>query len=116
MDLRYFKLSEFDDPREAGSGQNMQEDFLEMLDELRHRCGFPFRISSGFRIDAGVGSPRSQHLFGRAVDIATKNGIEKRTIVKHAIDMGFNGIGVYNGHVHVDNRASAPVIWSGVSQ
>jgi hypothetical protein len=34
------------------------------------------------------------------------------TIVKEALDMGFGGIGVARTFVHVDMRATTPVMWT----
>ena len=45
--MRYFKLSDFD-CQETGNNE-MSEEFLEKLDDLRHECGFPFIITSGYR-------------------------------------------------------------------
>ena len=47
--MKYFKKSEFDSPDVKKSGKNMDKEFLLFIDELRNRCGFPFRITSGFR-------------------------------------------------------------------
>lgn len=109
MTLRYFKLSEFDDP-ETGSNA-MKGAFLIRLDELRHRCGFPFVITSGYR----EGDER-EHGRGHAADIAIAGGAQRRRIVAEALKMNFNGIGVYDKHVHVDDRPEPAVMWPGVSQ
>ena len=45
--MRYFKLSDFD-CQETGNNE-MSDVFLWRLDELRHVCGFPFIITSGYR-------------------------------------------------------------------
>ena len=52
MKLRYFKLSEFSSPDDKTSYKKMDPKFLEFIDELRHRCGFGFYITSGFRTKA----------------------------------------------------------------
>ena len=72
MKLRYFDLSEFACKH---TGENrMNPDFLVRLDELRHRCGFPFQITSGYRdpshpVEARKDKP-GQHSLGVAADIA----------------------------------------------
>ena len=48
---------------------------------------------------------------GIAADIGVKNGSERYIIVKHAMAMGFNGIGIHKSFVHVDTRISTPVLW-----
>jgi zinc D-Ala-D-Ala carboxypeptidase len=114
MNLKYFKVSDFD-CQETGEN-NMKEELLVKLDELREVCGFPFIITSGYRspdhsIEAAKSSPGT-HAQGIAVDIRTRGGAERYTIVKHAMAMGFTGIGVAKSFVHVDIRTTTPVVWS----
>ena len=45
--MRYFNRDDFD-CQETGNNE-MSDDFLVKLDELRHVCGFPFIITSGYR-------------------------------------------------------------------
>ena len=111
--MRYFKLSDFD-CQETGNNE-MSEEFLEKLDELRHKCGFPFIITSGYRdkthsIEARK-AKAGTHARGIASDIRINNGNEAYQIIKHAQSMGFNGIGVAKSFIHVDIRQGMPVIW-----
>lgn len=113
--MRYFDISEFD-CKETGENE-MDEKFLNMIDWLRHVCGFPFVITSGYRSvkhSAEVNKPNGggTHTKGIAADIAVSNGAQRMKLVQTAIDMGFNGIGVANGFVHVDIRLSTPVMWT----
>lgn len=121
--LRYFKedLSEFDQRGSIGSGQNMKLEFVEKLDELRHRCGFPFQVTSGYRspeYNATVSSTglTGVHTKGIAADIVFHNGQQLYAIVKHAMDMGFSGIGINftRKFVHLDTMEELPRpnIWS----
>jgi zinc D-Ala-D-Ala carboxypeptidase len=112
-ELRYFKLSDFD-CQETGENE-MNEGFLHKLDHLRHVCGFPFYITSGYRspnhsIERAKRSPGT-HAQGIAADIAVSGGAERMQIIKHAAAMGFTGIGVAKGFVHVDVRRTVPVAW-----
>jgi len=122
LSLRYFTKDEFDSPDMPNSGENMEEDFLLMMDDLRGECRFPLIISKGggFRTiqynEQIGGAPNSFHPKGKASDIKCSDAVKKGVIVRNAIKLGFNGIGVYNGHVHVDNREGPLVIWSGVSK
>jgi len=114
MTYRHFSTSEF---RCRESGENsMDESFLFMLDELRERCGFPFTITSGYRSVHHTAERNKQkggtHTQGIAADIAVSNGVERMKIVKEALDMGFGGIGVARGFVHVDMRTTTPVMWT----
>ncbi len=114
MSYRYFDLAEFD-CSETGEN-NMKSEFLLSLDELRARCGFSFKVTSGFRsarhsIEAAKQTPGT-HAQGIAADIAISNGAQRRAIIKHALDLGFGGIGVAKTFVHVDIRNAEPVVWA----
>ena len=115
MKLKYFKLSDFNCTH---TGKNeMEEDFLLRLDELRDRCGFPFFITSGYRdITHPVEAKKEvggQHTKGVAADIMVINGYQRYTILKEALAMGFKGIGVANSFIHVDDRVGKSVTsWS----
>ena len=93
----------------------MEPEFMEKVDELRDRCGFPFVITSGFRsvqhpIEAKKNVPGT-HSQGIAADIKITNSAQRYTIIREALAMGFTGIGVASDFIHVDTRGSAPVIW-----
>ena len=111
---KHFDISEF---RCRETGENdMKEEFIHMLDELRERCGFPFTITSGYRstkhsIEVRKEQPGT-HTQGIAADIAVTNGFQRMNIVHEALKMGFGGIGVAKGFVHVDMRPTTPVMWT----
>ncbi|MDB4278357.1 D-Ala-D-Ala carboxypeptidase family metallohydrolase [Deltaproteobacteria bacterium] len=112
-DFKYFKLSDFD-CQETGEN-NMDVDFIHKLDELRAACGFPFHITSGYRsekhsIESKKAKPGT-HAKGIAADIAVNGGAQRMAIVRHAVTLGFNGIGVARGFIHVDVRDTTPVMW-----
>jgi uncharacterized protein YcbK (DUF882 family) len=112
--MRYFKLKDFN-CQETGNNE-MCSDFLDKLDELRHVCGFPFIITSGYRdkthsIEARK-AKAGTHAQGIASDIRINNGNEAYEIIKNAQSMGFNGIGVAKTFIHVDTRKTMPVIWT----
>ena len=49
MELRYFKLEEFDSPDYPGSGEKFMDwEFLDCLDEARDIAGVQFKINSGY--------------------------------------------------------------------
>lgn len=109
-----FKLSEFEDP---STGEVMLDsDLLAKLQLLRDRIGKPIRVTSGYRTvehnrEVG-GSPKSQHLLGKAADIVV-DGMTSAQVAAFARDIGFTGIGVYpkRGHCHVDVR-DVPAFWT----
>jgi len=122
--MRYFDISEFDSPDEPGSGQYMDDSFLEMLDNARHLAGIPFVISKGggYRTkeynDALMkrnprASKTSSHLDGFAADIIVRSSRERAFIVGSLLDAGINRLGIANGFVHADNDPTKPadLIW-----
>ena len=112
--LKHFELSEFD-CQETGENQ-MSSAFLHRLDELRTRCGFPFVILSGYRspkhsLEKNKLEPGS-HAKGVAADIYCPDGVSMRKLVLEAIKMQFEGIGVNNRSVHLDDmKRAVPVMW-----
>jgi uncharacterized protein YcbK (DUF882 family) len=113
-DFKYFSIKEFD-CQETGENK-MQEEFIHSLDKLREACGFPFKITSGYRSpEHSIEKRKSKagtHAQGIAADIAVNNGINRRILVSKALELGFNGIGVARGFIHVDIRQTdKPVMW-----
>lgn len=111
--MRYFKLSEFNC---SHTGRNeMKPEFLDKLDELRHRVGFAFIVTSGYRDKSHpkeVGKERGgTHTQGIAADIRVSNGASAYAIMKEAFNMGFTGIAYGKGFVHLDIRVTTPVSW-----
>ena len=113
--MKHFRLEEFNCTH---TNANMMDTaFLEKLDELREICGFPFRITSGYRdathpsevVKAAPGT--GTHCQGIAADIAVSNGVERMNIVHEALKMGFS-IGVARTFIHVDARTTTPVLWT----
>lgn len=109
--LKHFKKEEFD-CSETGENQ-MSESFLYRLDELRTRCGFPFVVLSGYRspkhsLERKKDSPGA-HAVGVAADIRC-SGPQMRKLVFEAMRMGFKGVGVNNGSVHIDDLDRGPIM------
>lgn len=112
--FKYFSVDEF-----ACKHTNKNEidpDFVSKLDVLREVCGFPFTITSGYRDVTHPAEARKSkggvHTQGIAADIAVKNGLERAAIIKNAIELGFNGIGVARSFIHVDTREAPLVVWT----
>lgn len=111
--MRYFNIKDFD-CQETGNNE-MSDEFLWRLDELRDVCGFPFIITSGYRdpshsLEAAKTNPGT-HAQGIACDIKINSGAEAFVILENAPSLGFNGIGLHKKFVHVDIRKSIPVAW-----
>lgn len=101
----YFTKQEFDC---KVTGRNkMNAEFMDRLFELRTICGFPFRISSGYRhtthpIEAKKKSP-GEHTFGVAADIMSPDRDKLMQIIVTAYNLGFRRIGINfkSGFVHL---------------
>ena len=111
MSYKYFSIEEFNCQQ---TGENeMVDEFIHKLDELREACGFPFKITSGYRspshsIEARKAKPGT-HAQGIACDIYVSGGAQRHTVIKEAMRLGFTGIGVAKTFVHVDIRDTTAV-------
>lgn len=114
---KYFGASEFTRCVPSCSIEDMEQHFLDWLDSLRERCGFPLVLSSAYRTrehDISKGrSGNSAHTQGLAVDIRCYNNATRMRIVKAALDLGCRRIGIANTFVHVDVSTTLPqsVMW-----
>lgn len=111
--FKYFNIKDFD-CQETGEN-DIDFDFVTKLDALREACGFPFIITSGYRspnhsIEASKDKPGT-HAQGIAADIKVSGGSQRMKLVKQALALGFTGVGVAKGFVHVDVRQTMPVLW-----
>lgn len=115
---KYFAESEFNRCIPSCSMEDMNNDFILLLDELREKCGFPLVISCAYRSrewDLKKGrSGNSAHTKGKAVDIIYNSSSTAYAIVKNAIELGINRIGIGKNFIHIDNDDSLPqgVIWN----
>ena len=123
-ELTFFKKTEFD--CKCGCGRNeMNPVFLNKLDDLRGRLGFPLIVSSGYRCpehnnavsNTGDDGP---HTTGHAVDFAV-SGRQAYDLVHVAARQWLaSGIGLkqHGAHssrfIHLDDldRAPRPNVWS----
>ncbi|ABR46757.1 Peptidase M15A [Alkaliphilus metalliredigens QYMF] len=109
-----FKLKEFQ-CGDGGYQVRLDSQVLKKLQELREQTGRPVLINSGYRTPSYNqqvgGSPRSQHLLGKAADIMVP-GMELESLARVAEGIGFGGIGIYRTFIHVDVR-SEKVRWKG---
>jgi len=105
----------------------IDEDFVYKLQDLRDRCNFSFRITSGYRCPNHPAEQKrteqgkvGAHTTGRACDVAVM-GSDAYTLIKHATNMGWTGIGVQQKgdarFIHLDDLSEKdgfprPWIWS----
>lgn len=121
-ELPNFAPHEFDSPDCKGSHEQMDRDFMDMLQRARIYAGRAFVISSGFRTPSyhrrlgAQGYPiskNSSHLDGQAADIEVTNATDRAFILAGLLDAGFERIGLGRGFIHVDNSQlkRSPCIW-----
>lgn len=115
--IKHFKRAEFG----HALGVEPDDALVLMLDDAREIAGIPFRITSGIRSkedNLRVGGARnSAHLTGHAVDLRAPTGRIRSQMLRALIAVGFNRIGIYPGHLHVDTAVGLPqdVVWIGDS-
>lgn len=128
-DLKWFDEREFDHPDE------MDPDFLRLLDTLRERCGFPILLTNDYRTESDMeriyGPDRSEwanspHQRGLAVDCQPiPNTSKKRMrLVFEALHLWRSGswpnlgIEIATRHIHLDadTELRRPHLWIGVSK
>lgn len=114
LNLKHFHIGEFN--CQYTGDNKMSHSFLVRLDTLRSRCGFPFLITSGYRSPIhpkeAVKEVPGTHAQGIAADIRITNSKQRYLLLKEAFDMGFNGIGVADNFIHIDDRRSTQVLWT----
>jgi len=114
----------------CGCGEEeMDSEFMRMLQELRDQAGFAFRLSSARRClkhNSAVSSHSTKagiHTYGKAVDILTGSVSTTKVLqlIKQAQNIGFTGLGLNlrgdrkSRFIHIDNRDSdfsAPAVWT----
>lgn len=115
MNLKHFKLSEFDsglgnpDWYEPGSGDAfMNRCFLEALDACRGISGIPYRVMSGYRTPAYNdfigGAKNSAHTLGLGADVEAADVEAAFRIIHAAMEVGMHGIIWYPNKkfIHLD--------------
>lgn len=115
QDFKYFKREDFD-CQETGENR-MDDNFIHKLDHLREACGWPFIVVSGYRspnhsLEIKKASGGGSHTKGIAADIKVTNGKQRHEIIKHAMALGFSGVGVATSFIHIDTRKDTPVLWT----
>lgn len=100
-----------------GKREDIDPSLVLSLSRLEREVKTPLEFSSGYRCrecNTRIGGVKnSAHLRGKAVDILIDNSAERFLIVRSALGMNFQRIGVGRGIVHVDVDTSLPqrVLW-----
>ena len=109
---KHFDSDEFDSPDQPGSGKQMNELFIETLENARSLTSLPFIISSGFRTKNHnkkvSGVKNSSHLKGIACDIFCTTARDRFILINALIEGGFQRIGIAETFIHVDIDYSKP--------
>lgn len=109
----YFYRSEF--ACKCGCGfDTVDASLLNLLNELRSYFG-PVIINSGCRCKdhnkAINGSPKSQHLRGRAADIRVPTASVQELYYWLDREFPSASYGLYNTFLHIDTRSNGPARW-----
>lgn len=80
---------------------------VDYLQKIRDHFGKPVTLNSGYRTPTYNksigGSPKSQHMYGRAADITVKD-VSLEDVYLYAEQLGVGGLGYYDTFVHIDSR------------
>lgn len=110
-----FAAAEFGRCNPPCSMDSMDDKFMARLQTARDLAGVPFIINSAYRTVqyelSKKRSGKSMHCLGRAVDIKCVDSGTRYRIINALISAGFNGIGIDNTFIHVDDR-DLPLIWT----
>tara|TARA_R110000744_G_scaffold237580_1_gene355035 strand:- start:219 stop:578 length:360 start_codon:yes stop_codon:yes gene_type:complete len=118
MKFKYFNYEEFDSPDLQGSGKNMSDELISMLDVARKKYGKAIVPNSGFRTrdhNAKVGgTSNSSHLKGLAADIKCVNSTDRFKLEGILREVGFKRIGIGETFIHIDidKDKSQNVLWT----
>ena len=86
----------------------LKDDIPRRLELVANAISRNLIITSGFRTQAqgdALGSSKtSKHRTGQAVDVSrdSMSNSQLQELITAAISAGFRGVGVYNGHIHLD--------------
>lgn len=115
---KYFKSSEFTNSEHTHTVAELKVELVNLLDQMRGDCGFPFIITSGFRTVAENNKYKSAvtdsaHLTGEAVDIYCEDSAKRQKINDMARKYGINRIGIAKNFIHLDISKTLPqnVTW-----
>lgn len=101
-----FLLSEFESP--DTKEVKLDPRLVKLNQAFRDRVGVPYTPNSAYRTPEHNkrvgGSPKSQHLEGKAIDIPLLKGYTIDEMADIAEEICFDGIGKYETFMHLDVR------------
>ena len=116
---RYFSEAEFRKCDPPCDRESMDQDFLDVMDDVRRKARIPLVINCAYRsreYDKKKGrSGNSAHTNGLAVDFRCNTSENRLKIVSAAIASGITRIGIGKNFIHIDmgERVGLPanVMW-----
>lgn len=110
------KATDFPCPCGACEGGALDETFMQQLLVFLANSGrSSWEVDSGKRCEhhnaAVGGSPKSLHVLGRAIDLATPTVQAKTVAIDAAHKTGLKGLGLGANFTHIDNR-EIPATWT----
>ena len=114
---KYFQEKEFKNCAPACSLQDMNQEFINVLDQIREKAGIPLVVNCAYRTaehekkQGRTGT--SSHTLGCAVDIRAYDSGVKYKIVQAALQCGITRIGIAKTFIHLDTSKTHDqnVIW-----
>ena len=116
MESKYFLPRELNCrcKRKSCDAKQMDSKFLLILDSIREEYGDSIIVNSGVRCiyhnKRIGGSPKSQHLLGKAVDV-NMHPKDLDRFLNICRDNGIKGVGIGNGWLHIDIRDGEEITW-----
>lgn len=114
----YFSEKEFNKCTPFCSMEDMEQDFLYLMDDIRRKAGIPLIINCAYRskeYDIKKGrSGNSAHTYGLAVDFKCLDNQTRQKIVKAAHECGVVRMGIGRTFIHIDmgeRLGLRPAIW-----
>ena len=102
--IRYFARSEF--VCSCCGKEDMDYDFVEVMDRLRETLGRRLIVTSGWRCkryNKKVGGKQnSAHLLGIAADITVVGSQRRFNIIDYGISLGITRFGIGKNYMHID--------------
>lgn len=114
---KYFSAQEFKRCTPSCSIEDMDEEFLRKIDEVREKAGIPMYMLSAYRSpqwEVGKGrSGKGDHPQGCGVDFRCLTGAERYKILRAAFEVGFRRIGIAKTYIHLGTGENLPqdVVW-----
>ncbi|MCD7900294.1 MAG: D-Ala-D-Ala carboxypeptidase family metallohydrolase [Bacteroides sp.] len=114
---KYFQEIEFMRCIPACSLQNMDQEFMNRLDQLREEAGIPLVLNCAYRSykwEKSKGrSGKGDHPQGKAADLRCRDSATRYKILRAAFKVRFTRIGVSDTFIHVGMGKDLPeeVVW-----